>query len=290
MATYKIVMKYSFYNNEFSETYYANALSPTVATDFDEVSVGKLLGFRALYCRLKSIESFDVSNIRLTHYRSYDQDSAGQIRAGVDRVDPDVAGLAARTVFRTTGPAKRFVWLRGLPDQQTFRDSATGAPRPTAVFTQAHNAYVEWVKGNGTGRRPGKFRIRNYDRSGIYATALPVTGIVANPLNPAQTDFSCTGPLDPLITNIRFLGRRKGELSGLAGVFTVVARAGNVLTVDYRLRETLAGGFSPKLRVQPVGYTYTEISEGKFVEFSTRDTGGPFAGRRGRRRAELSRQ
>lgn len=289
---FRVNLRFRCFDQGWTETYYAFAATAKDATNFSDAKTVQngILGMRNQQVFLDSIEARAEANPRNAYIR----------RFGQSRPDPasgsatvDVTAVSARVQF-LSATAKRFAWIRGLPDSWTIRDQDTGKALPTANLVEAVKDWVKTIKGDYVGAGytgPWPLMIRALNQSGVGIQAIRVTALAVNPTNAAVTDVTLASAFDLTTTAIRFTGLRSGYgLDGLSGVFQILARAGNVITIGYRLRSDLTTGLPPALTARTVAYRYEGITEGVIADLSTHDTGSPTNRRRGRRRRGQSRQ
>jgi hypothetical protein len=288
---FRVNFRFLQFNRGWTETYYCSAETPEEATNFADTTTVRrgILGPRSARTTLVSIESRAEANSRIAHIRLFGQ-TRSDPQSGSESLD--LAAVSARYLF-TAGSIKRFAWIRGLPDDWTERNPATGLSTPSVVLIENLRIMRETFQGNFIGlgwTGPFPLKIRSIVKTPV-ANQLAVVSMVAVVGNPSQTVVNMAAPLPALTTKVRFLGWKFGYgLDGLQGVFKVIATAGNQVTIGYRLRSDLVGGLPPNLAVVPVVYQYDNITGGSLSDLSTHDTGGPTGQRRGRRRRAQSRQ
>jgi hypothetical protein len=279
MATFRVVWQFIDNNgSQWNEVYYRDASNALLASQTGFALAQARIALMHPLSKLLKIRSSQVDASRVTGATNFnwngtypDPNNAGPATAG----DAIVCSLSAAP------SGTRKIWMRGCADSAIQRQATSGEDYLSAGVKALLDAWFSALAANSYGLRtlkpqtPGPLqnnKIMNVDATGTTGTAA-VTVQAA--------------PLYVVGSRVIIGGCSKKDLPAINGRWTVLATAGNVVTIGYQTPQnsSVPGGNGYMRAEQYNPIAVFDPASCAFSHFGTRTTKNPITRSRGARRA-----
>lgn len=279
MGMYKIVVFYRLHAQGWTETFYREAASAVQASQLNWNFEGRAIALRAVGTEYMGHRASAVSGPREVFLSL---PPAPLIAGIVQHGDgaPDITAVSGLIRLHSQSGASRHLWLRGLPDANTIRESTGGASVPTAAYKQMIQQYIQAMTQND-------LRIRQLSTN-VANTASIVSMVNVNPPQSGYLELRTAGapPAWSQGDTVVVRGPSTEDYPWLKGTFKIqsMTAQGFIIRVGADA-DSITASRSVILAARRHAYEYPEIDSGQFVRWGTHDTGRPIGVPRGRRAA-----
>jgi len=287
MATYSLSFLFRQFDRGWSENFFiqTNASVDNIKAGILTLVVGPSTDLRHPSTILQGYRLRDLASPRRSKPTPLNAANPGSA-AGTNT--PDIVSTALRASITSTNGPSRSLWIRGLNDRFSVRNSNTGAPDFSSVAEPMRRyltairtlgGCVRTLVPAGTNDPPTKLDWQNVNafslstRNALWTTCVLPDGAAL----PGKNEF------------IYFRGLQNPRDLYLRGRFRVMDVGANFIDVAAQFRGTQSTACA-NTQWRKSDYSYAPFETFEPADFSDHQTGGPSVRARGRRSPQVRRQ
>ncbi len=275
----KVIIFWSLFGNGWQEVYYRSIEDPKEASNFTEEQRRAFYQLHHPEIVWQATRASLIGSPRQSYLRVYN-DPTLPILDTTTLPKPDITNSCARVRLTDNTLHTRYVWWRGMYDNDIERDPLTGASLPTDRWRTAFNNWKALLPNMAL-----SIRYRTPVGGAPLFNWQPVLSFQADLTFTSRTRINLAAGFTAPIKGdvIYFQHVDQTQMPGLVGNFTVVDAGALTATINYRYKNKDAIFFPTRTAFRKYAPNYTQLNTAEFMKFATRQTGKVTTSDRGRR-------